>query len=226
MTIWALLMCAAAWAAVPAEGRAEVGIPAPLWMEQTAIADRMVINGLPSTVHYFLADRKLEELLAFYRERWDESHAGRAGYREAAVAPWHIISRLEGRYLLTVQAREKDAFTTEGFLAIADLRQIEQKSDGGKRIPRLAGSEIVNDLTSYDPGKKGRTLMMVNDFSVSRNGNYYRDYYLDRGWGLLQDHENNGARVLSFRRSGKEAHIVITPASGGAVTVMNLVEAD
>jgi hypothetical protein len=226
MSIWALLLCTAAWAAVPAVGRAAVVIPAPSWMEQTAIADKMVINGLPSTVHYFLADRKLEVLLAFYRERWDESHVGRAGYREAAVAPWHIISRLEGRYLLTVQAREKDALTTEGFLAVADLQQIAHKSDGAKRIPKLAGSDVVNDLTSYDPGKKGRTLMIVNAFSVSRNSDYYRDYYLDRGWGLLQDHENNGSRVLSFRRSGKEAHIVINPARGGAVTVMNLVEAD
>lgn len=222
----ALLLLAAGMAGKPGVGHAAIEIPVPAWVTTTAIADQMVINGLPSTVRYFHADRPLEEVLAFYRERWDERYAGRAGFREAAVDPWHVISRLDGLYLLTVQARETNALTCEGFLAVADLEDIRKRPARDDSVPQMAGSRVVNDLTSTDPGREGRTLMIVNDFPVSRNRDYYRDYFLDRGWGRLQDQAQGDAHVLSFRRLGKEAHIVIKPTSTGAVTVMNLVTTD
>ena len=227
-TAWivGLLLLASISAGIPTDGYAAVTIPAPSWVTKTAVADEMIINGLPSTVHHFTADRTLEALLAFYRQRWDERHAGRAGYREVVVDPWHVISRLEGFYLLTVQARETDAFTCEGYLAIADLKNIRTRHVRGRSVPQLAGSRVVNDLTSTDPGRKGRTLMIVNRYAVSRNRDFYRDHFLDRGWRRLQDQANDDAHVLSFRRLGAEAHIVIKPSSEGAVTVSNLVTRD
>jgi hypothetical protein len=184
----------------------------------------MVINGLPSVVHYFETDRKLEELLDFYRQRWDESAAKKAGYREAEVGPWHVISKIDGRYLLTVQAQQKDAFTTKGYLAIGDLSAVQNKKDQGKGVPKMSGSKIVNDLVSNDPGKKGRTMMIANGFSVSSNTDYYRNYYLSRGWGQLMDQGSNDAQVLAFTRYGKEAHLVINKTGGSTIVVMNLIE--
>ena len=222
----ALVLLAAGLAALPAAGHAGVDIPVPAWMTTTAIADEMVINGLPSRVRYFHADRPLGDLLAFYRQRWDERPAGRAGFRQAAVDPWSVISRLEGPYLLTVQARTSNALTCEGFLAIGDLGAIRQRMTRDDSVPQMAGSRVVNDLTSTDPGRKGRTLMIVNAYSVSRNRDFYRDHFLDRGWGRLQDQARGGAHVLAFRKLGQEAHIVIKPSRQGAVTVMNLVTTD
>jgi hypothetical protein len=208
------------------ESVAAVEIVSPSWLERTLIADSMVINGLPSVVHYFETDRKLEELLEFYRQRWDESAAEKAGYREAEVGPWHVISKIDGQYLLTVQAQQKDSFTTKGYLAIGDLSAVQKKKDPGKGVPKMSGSKIVNDLVSNDPGKKGRTMVIANGFSVSSNTDYYRNYYLSRGWGQLMDQGSNEAQVLAFTRFGKEAHLVINKAGGSTMVVMNLIEND
>ena len=206
------------------ESIAAVEIPSPSWVERTLVADNMVINGLPSVVHYFETDRKLEELLDFYRQKWDESVAQKAGYREAEVGPWHVISKIEGQYLLTVQAQQKDAFATKGYLAIGDLSAVQNQKDQGKSVPKMSGSKIVNDLVSNDPGKKGRTMMIANSFSVSSNTEYYRNYYLSRGWGQLMDQGSNEAQVLAFTRFGKEAHLVISKPGKSTMVVMNLIE--
>lgn len=208
------------------ESIAAVEIPSPSWLERTLVADNMVINGLPSVVHYFETDRTLEELLDFYRQKWDESAAQKAGYREAEVGPWHVISKIDGQYLLTVQAQQKEAFTTKGYLAIGDLSAVQNKKDRGKGVPKMSGSKIVNDLVSNDPGKKGRTMMIANSFSVSSNTDYYRNYYLSHGWGQLMDQGSNDAQVLAFSRFGKEAHLVISKTSGSTMVVMNLIEND
>lgn len=213
------------WTASGAYGAAR--IPAPSWMEQTAVAEKMLINGLPSQVHAFTAERRLDEVLQYYRIRWREGGSG-AGYKEAEAAPWHIISRLEdGRFLLTVQAKERDRSGCEGYLAIADLQGVKIGNDrNASGIPRLHGSEIVNEHHSFDPGSKGRTVMLVNTSSVSGNGDFYRDYYLGRDWGQLFDQATGDARVLAFGKGGSQVHLVISPSGGKTQVVMNLVDSD
>ncbi len=221
-----LLICVAVILSFPGKSVAAVDIPVPSWLKRTAVAQNMVINGLPSVVYYFETNRNMEELLDFYRQKWDESAEKRAGYREAKAGPWHVISRLEGRYLFTVQAQQKDSFTTKGYLAIGDLQAIDRHNEPGKGVPKMNGSKVINDLTSYDPGKKGRTLMIANNFSVSGNSDYYRNYYLSRGWGQLIDQAGENSQVLAFGRSGEEAHLVISNAGGSTMVVMNLIGND
>ena len=211
----------------PTHVQAEVVIPTPSWMEKVEVADKMIINGLPSTVHYFNSDKGLDELLRFYRQRWDSGDKKKPGYREVEFAPWHIISRLEDdkRYLLTVQARSAGPLASHGYLAIADLKGMKNKSDRGSGIPKIKDSRIVNDLTSFDPGKKGRTVLVVNNYSVASNSEYYRKYYGGRGWGKSIDIEKDGSQVLAFTRFGKEVNVVISQNFGSSTqVVMNIVE--
>ncbi|HKJ65488.1 MAG TPA: hypothetical protein VJ969_08805, partial [Desulfopila sp.] len=159
----------------------DADMPVPGWMETTAVAEKMVVNGISSQVHHFTAPRPVEELLEYYRLRWDDTKAGGKGYREADARYWRVISRLQGRYLLTVQAREKDTFSSEGYLAVADLKDIEDQGREQKVVPKMRGSEIINDSKSIDGGIQGRTMLIVNAFSTATNSDYYRDYYLSRG---------------------------------------------
>ena len=221
-----LFQIAAVLFGLAAGAQGAVTVPAPSWLERTAIADKMVINGLPSTVHHFQANRKLEELLEFYRSRWRANAPGEIGYKEARVAPWHVISRLEGRYLLTVQAKAKDAFSCEGYLAIADLERAETARKRRDNLPRLKGSDIVNDHASFDPGSKARTVLLVNSSSVAGNSDFYRDYYLSRRWGQMVDRQAGDARVLVFGKGGSQVHLVISPSAGKTQVVMNLVDPD
>lgn len=223
--IFCSALLAVAAAVLPAASSAAVAVPSPPWMERSAVAEKLIVNGIPSTVHHFQAQRSLEEVLMFYRSHWAGDGTGTPGYREAEVPPWHVISRLEGRHLLVVQAK-KAADVSEGYLAITDLQEIDVKHELGSKIPRLQGSEVVNDLTSIDPGSKGRTVMLFNGFSVARNSDYYREHYLGRGWGKVVDQETDDARVLVFGSDGRQAHLVISPSGARTQVVMNLVDGE
>jgi len=184
----------------------------------------MIINGVPSVVQYFEAHRETDDLLNFYRKRWKNGNQGKPGYREATFPPWSIVSRLDGNYLYTVQVQESGAFSINGYLAIADLKQMAKQKKESIPVPQMNGSRIVNDVTSFDPGIKGRTLMLTNKYSTVSNSQYYRNYYLERGWGKLMDADSDGTNVMAFRKRSKEAHLVISSLRGSTQVVMNLTE--
>jgi hypothetical protein len=195
-------------------------------MDAVLVADEMVINGLPSVVYYFKVDRTTEEVLRFYRSKWQVGEDGKIpGYKEVRADFWQIISRLhDERYLLTVPVKSLGAFVSTGYLAVGDLKKMETKPLIGNGVPYMNGSKVVNDLTSHDPGKTGRSLLIVNDYSVQSNSDFYRNYYSDRNWSQLIDTPQQGGQVLAYRRSGKEAHMVINKNSGTTQIVLLLVE--
>lgn len=200
--------------------------PAPDWLKRTAIAEKMVIHGIPSQVEYFEAERDVDAVLEFYRRRWQGDYAGHAGYREAHVEPWHVISRLQERHLLTVQVRRQSALNADGYLAIADLDEIDAEQATSDTIPKMAGTKVLNYNTSFDPGKKGEVVMLANKFSVDTNGRFYRDYYTNRGWATLQDQALSDATAMAFRRFGSEVRLVVKKSNMGAVVVINRVTSD
>ena len=198
--------------------------PVPSWLNKVQVADQMIINGIPSLVQHFEAYKEIDELLEFYRRQWNDGSSGTPGYREANVSPWHIISRLDGHYLYTVQVQQDEAFNIKGYLAIADLKAMKKPLKSGSRVPLMGGSKIINDVTSFDPGKKGRTLLLINKYSVASNSNFYRNYYLDRGWGKLMDMNSEGAFIMAFAKHNKETHLVINHIEGSTQVVMNIIE--
>jgi len=211
---------------ISADLHAAPAFPAPDWLKRTAIAEKMIINGIPSQVEYFEAERDVDAVLGFYRSSWQGNYAGHAGYREAHVEPWHVISRLEQRHLLTVQVRRQSALNADGYLAIADLDEIGAEQSASDSIPKMAGTKVVNHNISFDPGQKGEVVMLANKFSVDTNGRFYRDYYRDRGWATLQDQELSDARAMTFRRFGSEVRLVVKKSDMGAVVVINRVTSD
>lgn len=198
--------------------------PMPGWLDTVTVGEQMIINGLPSSVRYFEAPRDIDDLLDFYRRQW--RHAGgksSPGYREAEVLPWHIISRLDGRYLYTVQVQESGPFTISGYLAVTDLKTASRKNHE-INAPKMSGSRLLNRSTSVDPGKTGHTLMIANAYSLTGNLQYYRDYYRERGWIKLVDMEVDESRVLAFRKRNRESHLVLQHIGEATQIVMNLVE--
>lgn len=198
--------------------------PAPTWLKKVTVSEHMVINGLTSSVQYFESHRRIDELMRFYRGLWNEDGNEKKDYREITVEPWHILSRLDGRYLYTVQAQQISAFKINGYLSVADLKASANKKDIVPDPPKLNGSRVINYTRTRDPGKKGSTMIIANTFSISSNAEYYRNYYGERGWSKQVDMESNEARVLTFKRFGKETHLVINHLYGTTQIVMNTVE--
>jgi len=212
-----------------AQGKDMAGrIPVPDWMDAVPVAETMVINGLPSVVHQFRVDRPKKDIIAFYRDRWREPwEVDASGYKEAKADFWHVISRLEDkRYLLTVQVKSTGTFTCNGYLAQGDLKNMDKKLTVGADVPKMQGSQVVNELTSHDPGKTGRTLIVVNNYSAKSNGTFYRQYYTDRNWSQLIDFPQQKGHVLAYRKGSREAHLVINENFNSTQIVINLVDND
>jgi hypothetical protein len=172
----------------------------------------MVVNGIPMDIRQFRSELSTERVLNFYRHRWPKGTEEQPGYVETdALPPWQIITRAEGRYLMTVQVAQEGTGSS-GYLAIGKLPDPNRLPDLGKGFPKMRGSVVTNEIISRDIGKKGRTIQIMNKFSVSSNTHFYRTYFTNRGWDIGMDREMSGARThtLTFRDGNKNVMLSIS----------------
>ncbi len=181
------------------------------------------MNGAPITTRKFTVDNPIDEVLEFYRKEWAKPIDGHPGFVEGRLNQWQIISRIDGEFLLTVQVREPQYGHSSGYLAISDHRK-RTRVLSSKTFPLMRDSVLVNDITSNDPGKQGRTFLVRNEFSLASNAAYYRDHYLHRGWQIDFDQPLKGGHVLTFKRSGELVNIVVQSFGEGTYVVANTVK--
>jgi len=91
----------------------------------------------------------------------------------------------------------------------------------GNNIPKMSGSRVFNDIKTRDPGKNGRTVALLNDFTVENNANFYRDYYTGHGYGLDLDKSVSGgdSHAQRFSQGRKVVTIVINKTAEGTAVV-------
>ena len=185
--------------------------------------DAIVINGIAMDIRQFVSKkRSVEEVLQFYRDFWPQGTEEKPGYTETdALEPWKIITRVESGYLMTVQVTEDGDRGSRGLLAVSRLPDPENLPKLGKGFPKLSGSYVSNDIQSRDIGKDGRTLQMMNKYSVERNANFYRNHYENQGWGIEMDLAISGGNThsLRFRNGKKNVTIVIHKSNKGSIIV-------
>ncbi len=197
-------------------------IETPDWLEVTEVSSNIGVMGLPMTVYMFTGAYKKEDILRFYRKKWQTVR--KDSVKERYVEPWHILSRLKGNLLYTVQVQQENALMVRGYLAVSDVREKEPGFRVKKRVPTLPGSRMINDYSMTDPGKKGRVLLISNGHSIEANRNYYEQYYTSNGWSVEMSRQTPESSVQLFRYRNKESHIVISRLYGQTQVVMNLVE--
>lgn len=185
-------------------------------------ADKMIMNGVPMDIRQFNSQESVDEVLQFYRDYWPAGTEEKPGYTETDILePWQIITRVEEGYLMTVQVTESGDNGSTGLLALSRLPDPANLPELGKGFPKLRGSHVMNDILSEDIGKQGRTLQIANHYSVEHNANYYRNHYLDLGWGSEMDQALSGGdtQSLRFSKGDKSVTIVIHKNSAGSIIV-------
>ena len=97
--------------------------PPPKDAQVSWVGRNIVVNGIHSDIRSFVTKDKPEKVAEFYHEQWKKPVAkGKPGYTESdAMPPWHLITRLEDGYLMTVQYQEQDRGGTWGYLAMSPL---------------------------------------------------------------------------------------------------------
>ena len=196
--------------------------PPPPGSKIGLITESMVFNGVEMNVRQFNSKRSVEEVLEFYREFWPKGTEKEPGFTETdALEPWQLITRVEEGYLMTVQVTAAGRKGSTGLLGMSKLPDPENLPKLGNKIPKMSGSRVFNDIKTRDPGKNGRTVALLNDFTVENNANFYRDYYTGHGYGLDLDKSVSGgdSHAQRYSQRGKVVTIVINKTAEGTVVV-------
>lgn len=207
---------------VPSSGAARTDFPPPPDAKTVWVASSTVWNGIPMSVRRFDTPEPVDAVVEFYRREWERGDGDTPGYREADQPPWTIVSRVERGRLMTVQARPDGRGGATGYLATSDLPELLEEGtfpEGGPgSFPSMRGSEVRDRLVTDDPGKRGETLLISNDYSVGANATFYRGHYEGLGWHKRSDSDAGRWHVLSFAKGNREHNLVIQSAAKGSGT--------
>ncbi len=201
--------------------RSQKTAPAPPWLQLSAVAEEMRINGLPAKVWVFSSNRSPEKILSFYRDLWQPGGTGNEGIREADIFPWKILSHLQGKLLYTVQVRENGSLGASGYVALSNMA-VTAGSHTGPEVPALPGSQIMNNTWTKDGAQTGDTILLINNGTPLENSLFYKTHFSDLGWKNEMEQTEQGAEVLIFRHGRQEAHIVLKPSNNRTWVTLQL----
>jgi len=208
----------------------EPEFPTPKNAQVSIVSKNMTVGGRTMSIRQFYTRDNMDRVRKFYYRHWQKGEKkDMPGYLTSDDnPPWHIISRIEEGFLMTVQVQEADDGGSWGYLAISKLVQPLPEESAGKSVPKIPGSEIVHDMQTRDVGQSGETVMITNKHSLASNTVYYRSYYGDRGWRTDIDQAIPAAKmhVLAFTKGQQKINIVIAGGSKGSQVVVNRVSHD
>jgi len=189
------------------------------------VGDDLNQNGVPIKIKSFSSQATPEEIINFYNSAWNTGSDLKPVIND--FGDWKIIGKQIGDYYLTVQAKQGEQTSSEGFLSVSKLPTYK-----GEEIttdfPKLGGSEILSKTKSYDPGVTGETIIIKNDYSIQSNVSFYEGKMVEKGWTMtrsdVQPVNGSVSKFLYFKRSKQACSIVINQSDlGQSVIVANVV---
>jgi len=216
--------------AAPAQARKPPDFPAPPDARVQSMGTSTVVGGRAMQIRQFSTTDDPERVYEFYRRLWKEDENGiEPGYGETdAMSPWYILSRVEEGYLLTVQAQPADDKGTWGYLALSRVDEVPSGPTDAPGVPRMSGSQVLQNITSRDPGQTGTTVLLMNRNSLASNVNYYRQQFQAGDWRPDMDRAIPKAKmhVLAYTGGRRKINIVLTGDDRETQVVINDVRHD
>lgn len=198
-------------------------------MKASAVAPRLIHGEAMQSIAKLESGESRESVVGAYLKRWRATQAVPLDARVVSEGRWLIVSKIIGNCLHTVQL-DKGSLKASGYVSARSLDADRPDFTPGKGFPKLYNSTVVSDMTHDDPGKKARTLMISNRFSVEANAEFYLKAVAGQGWQAVSDHRLPmrksavAARALTFRKGGEQQIIVITEAAAGSNVVAQWME--
>lgn len=204
--------------------------PVPNNTVVSIVGENMTVGGRTMDIRQFYTNDDIDRFKRFYYQKWEKGEIkDLPGYLETHDnPPWHIISRLEQGFLLTVQAQSADNGGTWGYLAMSKLVQEDAPQVADSAVPKLPGSRIIHDIHSEDIGQSGVTMIITNDKSMNSNTDYYKNYYEGHGWrtDLDQHIAEDNSYVLAFTKGLEKVNLVFRHVDKSTYITVNKVTHD
>lgn len=197
-------------------------LPPPPKARVQQIASSTSAMGMQLSIRRFDTAMPVEQVLAFYRARWDD-------YRETDMSPWKMIGRLQDGHYLNVQVQADADGGSWGYLSIGDLPGRLARQESAPRLvkksfPMMNGSTVLNEHVDRDQGRDARTLLISNTFSPSSNRRFYISHYETSGWSRLMDQtvsSSSGQYALYFQKGSDAVAVTILRKPGRTIVLAN-----
>lgn len=194
----------------------------------TWVAPNIAYNGLPMQIRQFDSKESPKAILDYYRREW-RATPPRPSFVEYPLDGWQVIGALRERCFYTVQVKASGKDGSTGLLGMSRLPDPSQVREAGKNFPMMSGSNVINDIDHFDPGKRARTIFFTNDFSPDANAGFYRRVLPGEGWRIVVDHElpvggNRTAYVMTLKRGTAETSMSITRSGESTNVLVNLMD--
>lgn len=195
--------------------------PVPKYFEISDVSPDTTTYGMNFNIRKFETREQASTVVDFYQQKWGEQAV------VTEYGQWTMVGKNTGKQFYNVQV-QTGVSGSWGYLSISDLPERIEKEDyelpGQRRFPHMSGSRILNDKQHKDIGKSARTILLVNNFSVSANGQYYLNYYQGKKWSLLADNKNSKmhTRVMTFQKGSKVVTLTIAKVEKHTNVVANI----
>lgn len=193
----------------------------------TWVAPNIAFNGLPMQIREFDSKESPKAILDFYRKEWRGTQQ-KPGNVEYPLADWQVIAALRERCFYTVQVKASGKDGSTGLLGMSRLPDPSSVREAGKNFPMMTGSNVINDIDHFDPGKRGRTLFFTNDFSPDANAGFYRRVLASDGWSIIADHGlpvgNRYVYVMTAKRGAAETNLSFTRTGEFTSVLVNVMD--
>ncbi len=194
------------------------------------ISDSMTILGRQMAVRGFVTEDSVDDVVQFYQDLWkDPPVPGAPGvaYEPDAIAPWHLLTRVEDAYVMTVQVQPAKGSGSFGYLALGRLPEPGEPPATPPVPPSMGDTTVESNVLSEDPGKSASTAMLSNANSIDSNVTFYRNHYAAWRKDIDQAMGHGKLHALSFTRGREQVIITIQSMDrGGSQIVVNSIEHD
>lgn len=195
------------------------------------VASGMAYNGTEQNISKIESNASRDEVIKAYVIKWRSTHAEPLEAKVVRSGNWEIVSKIIGTCLHTVQL-DKRSYSASGYVSSREIDVDGRLATAvpGKSVPKLYGSRVLSDIFHNDPGKKARTLMIANNFSVDANAEFYIRNFGGDGWKILNDHHvpiqkrEQAARAITFGKAHEQHIIVIAESKTGSNVVVQWME--
>jgi hypothetical protein len=200
-------------------------------VKSETVVSGMSYNGIVQNISKIESSASRDEVIKAYVIKWRSTHSEPLEAKVVRSGNWEIVSKIIGNCLHTVQL-DKRSYGASGYVSVRELDADSKLAAAvpGKSIPKLYGSRVLSDVFHNDPGKKARTLMIANDFSVDANAEFYLRNFGGDGWKVLNDHHvpiqkrDQAARAITFGKAHEQHIIVIAESKSGSSVVVQWME--
>lgn len=162
------------------------------------VADGMQWNNNAMNVRSFRVPATPEQVKSFYGKQWKDA----VDY--TTFGPWEQILHLNERCMMMVQVQAQNERYSYGKLLLTNPPAPNASDRAlGEGVPMPADAQVVSDMRSDDPLRKGRlTLLLIAD-DIHRTRAWYESEMLHQGWQLEHRSTLAGSVVLNYAK-GRE----------------------